>query len=60
MVLVTGGSQGMGKSVARQLAGKGAHVIIVARNVERLKEAVTYIAVRATIFIPPSFALTKA
>jgi short-subunit dehydrogenase len=38
----------MGRSVARQLAGKGANIIIVARNIERLQEAVAYISVRAS------------
>jgi short-subunit dehydrogenase len=39
-VLLTGGSQGMGRSAARQLAAKGANVIIVSRNVAKLEEAV--------------------
>lgn len=38
-VLLTGGSEGMGLSAARQLAAKGANVIIVARNVGKLEEA---------------------
>jgi len=38
-VLLTGGSDGMGKSVARILAQKGANIVIVARNVEKLKAA---------------------
>ncbi|KAI9759035.1 MAG: 3-dehydrosphinganine reductase [Chaenotheca gracillima] len=38
-VVITGGSQGMGKGVAKQLAKKGANVVIVARNVEKLKVA---------------------
>ncbi len=48
----------MGRSVARQLAEKGANVIIVARNVDRLKEAIAYISVCSNI----SFAsmLTRA
>jgi 3-dehydrosphinganine reductase len=39
VVIVTGGSQGMGKSVAILLAQKGAHIAIVARNQQRLTEA---------------------
>ena len=35
----------MGKAVARLLAEKGANVIIVARNVEKLEEALKYISV---------------
>ena len=38
-VLLTGASEGMGRSAAIQLAAKGAHVILVARNVGRLEEA---------------------
>ncbi|KAL9056676.1 MAG: hypothetical protein Q9206_002647 [Seirophora lacunosa] len=41
-VLVTGASQGMGRSVARLLAQKGANVVIVARNVQRLEEALEH------------------
>ncbi|THH09225.1 hypothetical protein EW145_g2171 [Phellinidium pouzarii] len=37
---VTGGSQGLGLSVATQLASQGASVTIVARNVGKLKAAV--------------------
>ena len=36
----------MGRSVGRQLAEKGANVIIVARNLEALSEANTHISVR--------------
>ena len=35
----------MGKAVGRLLAEKGANVIIVARNVEKLEEALKYISV---------------
>ncbi|KAL8828612.1 MAG: hypothetical protein Q9170_006523 [Blastenia crenularia] len=41
-VLVTGASQGMGRSVARLLAEKGASVVIVARNTQRLEEALEH------------------
>ncbi|KAJ2314524.1 hypothetical protein IWW51_005967, partial [Coemansia sp. RSA 2702] len=37
---VTGGSQGLGKSVAQDLARRGAHVTIVARREAILKEAI--------------------
>ncbi|OTB03209.1 hypothetical protein M426DRAFT_60909 [Hypoxylon sp. CI-4A] len=43
-VLITGGSTGLGLAVARQLAEKGANVIIVARDVSKLQEGVTYIS----------------
>ncbi len=39
----------MGKSVAVQLAKKGANIIIVARNVGKLEEALAQIKVRLTI-----------
>jgi 3-dehydrosphinganine reductase len=38
-VIITGGSQGMGLSVAQQLAAKGAHICIVAQNVPKLEAA---------------------
>ncbi|KAK4560391.1 3-dehydrosphinganine reductase [Recurvomyces mirabilis] len=43
-VMVTGGSQGMGKAVGRLLASKGANVVIVARNQQKLDEALKYIS----------------
>jgi 3-dehydrosphinganine reductase len=44
-VLLTGASEGVGLSVAKQLAQKGASIIIVARNVGRLEEALGQIKV---------------
>ena len=44
-VLVTGASEGMGRSVAVQLAQRGASVIIVARNVGKLEEALDLVKV---------------
>ncbi|OTB17899.1 hypothetical protein K445DRAFT_315641 [Daldinia sp. EC12] len=38
-VLITGASEGMGKSAARQLAEKGANVILVSRSVGKLEAA---------------------
>ncbi|KAI4240578.1 MAG: hypothetical protein L6R40_005066 [Gallowayella cf. fulva] len=46
-VLVTGGSQGMGRSAARFLAQRGANVLITARNVKRLEEALEHAAAGA-------------
>ena len=58
-VLLTGGSEGMGRSAARMLAAKGANVVIVARNVGKLEEALAEITVgglrlscKATTTIP--------
>ena len=50
-VLVTGASRGMGRSVARELAQKGANVIIVARETEQLKESVQYISVCRALYL---------
>ncbi|KAK4169274.1 hypothetical protein QBC43DRAFT_307331 [Cladorrhinum sp. PSN259] len=38
-VLITGGSEGMGRAAALQLSAKGANIILVSRNVGRLEEA---------------------
>ncbi|KAI0888691.1 NAD(P)-binding protein [Annulohypoxylon maeteangense] len=43
-ILITGGSTGLGLNAGRQLAEKGANVIIVARNVGKLKEGIRYIS----------------
>ncbi|KAL8766545.1 MAG: hypothetical protein Q9209_006688 [Squamulea sp. 1 TL-2023] len=47
-ILITGGSQGLGRSAARLLAQKGANVVIAARNVQRLEEALEHITAGAT------------
>ncbi|BCR97364.1 3-dehydrosphinganine reductase [Aspergillus luchuensis] len=39
-VVITGGSEGMGKAVACQLAEKGANVVLVARTESKLQDAV--------------------
>jgi 3-dehydrosphinganine reductase len=46
-VIVTGGSQGLGLAFAKQLASKGANVVIVARNVSKLRTALTEIKTQA-------------
>ncbi|TGJ82663.1 hypothetical protein E0Z10_g6099 [Xylaria hypoxylon] len=38
-ILITGASEGMGRSAARQLAEKGANVILVSRSANKLQEA---------------------
>ncbi|KAL2068469.1 hypothetical protein VTL71DRAFT_16567 [Oculimacula yallundae] len=47
-VLLTGASEGMGRSVAIQLSKKGANVIIVSRNVDKLEEALGAVKAAAT------------
>ncbi|KAL6239921.1 3-ketodihydrosphingosine reductase tsc10 [Aspergillus navahoensis] len=47
-VVITGGSEGMGKAVACQLAQKGANVVIVARTLQKLEEAIEAIKGSAT------------
>ncbi|KXT06499.1 hypothetical protein AC578_6074 [Pseudocercospora eumusae] len=65
-VVVTGGSQGMGRGLAKLLAQKGANVVIVARNKQKLDEALQYIIEAAAKepqkqrFLSISADLTKA
>lgn len=42
-VVITGGSSGIGRSTALEAAKKGAHVTIIGRDVEKLKNAVNFI-----------------
>lgn len=45
-ILITGGSEGLGVAAAKQLAAKGAHIIIVSRNVGKLEAALKEVRVR--------------
>lgn len=47
-VIVTGASQGLGLALARQLAAKGAHVVIVAQTVSKLEKALAAVRSAAT------------
>lgn len=42
-VVVTGGSQGLGLSLAKQLAAKGANIVVVAQTVSKLENALKMI-----------------
>lgn len=44
---ITGGSAGLGFSLAQLMAKRGAHVSIVARNEERLNKALASLEVRS-------------
>ncbi|KAH8821841.1 3-ketodihydrosphingosine reductase-like protein tsc10 [Xylogone sp. PMI_703] len=46
-ILVTGGSEGLGRSAAIQLAAKGANLIIISRSVEKLEAALADIKAAA-------------
>lgn len=46
-VVITGGSQGMGRGVARLLAQKGANVVLVARGLDKLEATIEYIRAAA-------------
>ncbi|ROV99669.1 hypothetical protein VSDG_02980 [Cytospora chrysosperma] len=46
-ILITGGSRGTGLEAGRQLAAKGANVVIVARDQKKLQEGIAYISAGA-------------
>ena len=50
IVVITGGSEGLGKSVAIKLANEGAVVLLLARNVENLKSVGDAIGSNAHIY----------
>lgn len=50
-MLLTGGSSGMGRALAKMLAQRGANVVIVARRKDKLDETIGYIQV---VTLPPS------
>jgi 3-dehydrosphinganine reductase len=44
LAFVAGGSTGMGRAIAAELAKRGAHVLLIARNRENLQEAKKHVA----------------
>src|SRR5207253_2280192 len=46
VALVTGGAQGLGLAIAAGLADAGAHVLVVARNAQRVHDTVATLAAR--------------
>ena len=65
VVIVTGGSSGMGKAMVQKFANEGASVVMTGRNEERLKEAKAEIEKTftipfiANILFPPPLRYTK-
>ena len=57
--IVTGGSRGIGKAIARELAGEGVDVAIVARSADALKQAADEIAEQTGQRIVPIVADTS-
>ncbi|KAL7941584.1 hypothetical protein V8C42DRAFT_334136 [Trichoderma barbatum] len=47
-ILITGASEGMGLSVAKQLSFKGANIVLVSRGVDKLKDAIEIVKAAAT------------
>jgi NAD(P)-dependent dehydrogenase (short-subunit alcohol dehydrogenase family) len=52
VAIVTGGSRGIGKAIARGLAAEGAQVVIAARGVEKLNETARELAARSATVVP--------
>src|ERR1700722_6434195 len=57
--IVTGGSRGIGKAIARQLAEEGADVVIAARNKEQLRATATEISAATGRRVIPAVADTR-
>src|SRR5690625_546295 len=53
VVIITGGSSGMGKYMAKNFAEKGAKVVITGRNEERLNEARKEILANRDLIVHP-------
>ncbi|MGO8787110.1 MAG: SDR family oxidoreductase [Terriglobia bacterium] len=58
VAIVTGGSRGIGKAIARGLAAEGAKTVIVARGMERLKETAQELTSAGASVVPISADIT--
>ena len=52
VAIVTGGSRGIGKAIARGLAAEGAKIVITARGVEKLNQAAQELAGPGVTVVP--------
>ena len=52
VAIVTGGSRGIGKAIARGLAAEGAKVVITARNAETLQQTARELSAGGTAIVP--------
>lgn len=50
-IVITGASEGLGRSVATKLAQEGSSVILVAQNQEKLDEVVGLIGEKARVYV---------
>ncbi len=59
IAIITGGSKGIGKDLAKLLAQAGANIALIARNKKQLEEAAHEIEQTGVNVLPVSFDLTK-
>jgi NAD(P)-dependent dehydrogenase (short-subunit alcohol dehydrogenase family) len=50
LVLITGGSQGLGEAMGIEFAKKGADIVLVSRSTEKLKIALQKVEVHGVLF----------
>src|SRR5437868_3554396 len=59
VAIVTGGSSGLGKAIARALVEQGGRIVIVARNAEKLNAAAAEIEKAGSQIVPLSADITR-